>query len=112
MSPEQSLKRALGSLTGQTSKKPRNYEREDNGAINVEEQATTDSNRNATVRNGEFSKVKHQEVESRTVVIVSDLEDEDDTESEDASTKEGCLYIHQFQKIYLLYLHYFMNRRN
>lgn len=75
MSPEQSLKRALGSLTGQTSKKPRNYEREDNGAINVEEQATTDSNRNATVRNGEFSKVKHQEVERYTFMFTKILKD-------------------------------------
>ncbi|RCH94855.1 Histone deacetylase hda1 [Rhizopus azygosporus] len=88
MSPEQSLKRALGSLTDQTSKKPRNYEREDNEAINIEEQTTTDSNRNATIRNGGFSKVRHEEAESRTVVIVSDLEDEDDTESEEGTELE------------------------
>lgn len=75
MSLEQSLKRALGSLTSQTSKKLRNYEREDNEAIDIEEQVTTDSNRNATVRNGESSKVRHQEVERYAFMFTKMLKD-------------------------------------
>lgn len=75
MSPEQSLKRALGSLTDQTSKKPRNYEREDNEAINIEEQTTTDSNRNATIRNGGFSKVRHEEAERYAFMFTKVLKD-------------------------------------